>query len=511
MPLIKETILQNDPSEAESGVNKPETPEQNKDNKSLCLDDHSPVNQPEAHLVTGRSETDEVSELSTAHEIVINQDFYVEKNILSPNSLEGSFVETMYNAFWDHLKEQLLTTPPDFTCVLELLKEVKEILLSLLLPRQNRLRNEIEKVLDMDFLKQEAKHGALDVPYLSNYILRLMNLLCAPIRDEAVQKLDCITDPVQLLRGIFHVLGLMKMDMANYTIQSLRPYLQEQSVQYERAKFQELLDNQPNLLDYTKKWLTKAVRDLTKPYPSSLDSPSTSSSLGCLSTNYEVDNSELPTPTVVLYQGYLNLLLWDNESEEFPETLLMDRVRLQDIEAQLQQLTIVASVLLVARSISGKVLFSLPEFLEKLKCITKALMKDFNSKPQEVMLNVSEQVYQKIHQSLKNMRLTPLSRENIASLKAQLRNIAKKDNCIRTIFDQRIRLFLKCSLIHGMQEALLHFPGGLLRIEGELAELGWKFVSLMRHNQRVFSPYYTEILKHIIPPAQAQETKVKPI
>lgn len=42
-------------------------------------------------------------------------------------SLEGRFMETMYNAFWDHLKEQLLSTPPDFTCALELLKEVKEV------------------------------------------------------------------------------------------------------------------------------------------------------------------------------------------------------------------------------------------------------------------------------------------------------------------------------------------------------------------------------------------------
>ncbi|KAF3813035.1 hypothetical protein GH733_018978 [Mirounga leonina] len=93
--------------------------------------------------------------------------------------MEGRFMETMYNAFWDHLKEQLLSTPPDFTCALELLKEVKE----------NRLRNEIAEALDMDLLKQEAEHGALDVPHLSNYILNLMTLLCAPVRDEAVQKL----------------------------------------------------------------------------------------------------------------------------------------------------------------------------------------------------------------------------------------------------------------------------------------------------------------------------------
>lgn len=33
----------------------------------------------------------------------------------------------MHNAFWDHLKEQLSATPPDFSCALELLKEIKEV------------------------------------------------------------------------------------------------------------------------------------------------------------------------------------------------------------------------------------------------------------------------------------------------------------------------------------------------------------------------------------------------
>lgn len=46
-------------------------------------------------------------------------------------------------------------------------------------------------------------------------------------------------------REIFSVLGLMKTDMVNFTIQSLRPHLLQQAVQYERAKFQQILDQQP--------------------------------------------------------------------------------------------------------------------------------------------------------------------------------------------------------------------------------------------------------------------------
>uniref|UniRef100_A0A8C5JZ72 T-complex 11 n=1 Tax=Jaculus jaculus TaxID=51337 RepID=A0A8C5JZ72_JACJA len=189
---------------------------------------------------------------------VSKRDSHVDEKILRPSSLEGKVKETMHNDLWDHLKEQLSAVPPDFSCALELLKEIKEILLSLLLPRQNRLRSEIEEALDMDFLKQQADSGDLNVSYLSKYILNMMVLLCAPVRDEAVQKLENISDPVRLLRGIFQVLGLMKMDMVNYTIQSLQPHPQEHSIQYERAKFQERLHKEPSLLNHTTKWLTQA-------------------------------------------------------------------------------------------------------------------------------------------------------------------------------------------------------------------------------------------------------------
>ena len=52
----------------------------------------------------------------------------------------------------------------------------------------------------MDLLKQETEHGALNVLHISSYILNMMALLCMPLRDEAVQKLESIKEPVELLR-----------------------------------------------------------------------------------------------------------------------------------------------------------------------------------------------------------------------------------------------------------------------------------------------------------------------
>lgn len=164
------------------------------------------------------------------------------------------------------------------------------------------------------------------------------------------------------------------------------------------------------LLDHTTKWLAQAVADLTTLPPTCPDTPD-SSSVSCTSLNEAANSPEPLSPAMVLSQGFLNLLLWDPENEEFPEvglcgalpccfvfrtstrtllltacpsllpqTVLMDRTRLQELESQLHQLTILASVLLVASSFSGSVLFGSPQFVDKLKRITKALMEEFNSK-----------------------------------------------------------------------------------------------------------------------------------
>ncbi|MXQ85510.1 hypothetical protein E5288_WYG011247 [Bos mutus] len=496
MTDVEENVPVKDPGDAESRPCKPESSGPTREDKSSLRDHPSRL----------RNTVNDASKLSS--EIGMNRDFRMEEKVLPPGSLEGRIRETMHDAFWDHLKERLSATPPDFSCALELLKEIKEILLSLLLPRQNRLRSEIEEALDMDLLTQEAEHGALNVPHLSKYILNMMTLLCAPVRDEAVQKLENISDPVWLLRGIFQVLGLMKMDMVNYTIQSLQPQLQEHSIQYERAKFQDLLNKQPSLLDHTARWLTRAAAQLSAPPPSGPDAADAASS-PCSSPGEAASSPEPLSPTMVLSQGFLNLLLWDPEDDEFPETLLTDRARLQELEAQLRQLTILASVLLVSSSFSGSVLFGSPQFVDKLKRVTRALLEEFKSRPEEeAMLTVSEQVAQEIHQSLKNMGLAALSSDNTASLIGQLQDVARKENCVRSVIDQRIHLFLKCCLVLGVQRSLLDLPGGLTLIEAELAELGQKFVSLTHHNQQVFGPYYTEILKSLLPPAQVLETEV---
>lgn len=137
-----------------------------------------------------------------------------------------------------------------------------------------------------------------------------------------------------------------------------------------------------DLLDWTTKWLTKFKFSWLSQL---LQHGPFISTLG-------VDNPQLPISTMVLYQGYLDLLLWDLGSKEFPEvgtyvrifpfvlysipllntlliacfslphqTLLMNRIWLWDMDSQLKPVNHLASVLLLFGSFSGHVLFNSTE------------------------------------------------------------------------------------------------------------------------------------------------------
>ncbi|KAM7169135.1 LOW QUALITY PROTEIN: T-complex protein 11 homolog [Macrochelys suwanniensis] len=450
----------------------------------------------------------EVSKMTIAHEIVVNREFKLQEVNFSPNSLESRVKETLHKAFWDSLKEQLSASPPDYTHVIQLLQEIKENILSLLLPRHSRLRNQIEEALDMELIRQEAEHGALDIPNLTMYILGTMAMLCAPVRDEEVQRLRGVTDPVQLLREIFQVLDLMKMDMVNFTIQSLRPHLQDHSVQYEQKKFQELLAKLPNSLDHTTEWLHKAAAEVSASSLSSPSHPEVHGSPAPLSLGAVSRSSATASPMSVLNQGYMNLLRWEPRIEKYPETLLMDQVRLQEIQLQVNQLTIIAAVLLVSSSVCGSTLFSSPGFVDRLKRVTKALLEGLpHTRFQAALLDISNQVHQEVSESLLQLGYPAFTSDKSASLKGQIRSIAEEDNAVRSVIEQRIHSFLSLHLSPSAQNSR-SLPKGLAPIQEELLEVGHRFGSVIHHNRQVYGPYYLAILKKVLLPEAEPEAGI---
>uniref|UniRef100_A0A8B9TLN9 T-complex protein 11-like protein 1 n=1 Tax=Anas platyrhynchos TaxID=8839 RepID=A0A8B9TLN9_ANAPL len=446
--------------------------------------------------------SDEMYKLTLAHEIVLNGDFKLQMGNFSPFRVK----ETLHKAFWDNLKEQISASPPNYTQAIQLLQEIKEALLSLLLPRHNRLQSRIEEALDMELIRQEAEHGVLDICGLTTYILDTMAMLCAPVRDEEVQGLQSLTDPAQLFRWIFRVLDLMKMDMLNFSIQSLRPHLRDHSIQYERKKFQELLDKLPSNLDHTTEWLREAAAEVSASLSES--QPHSAALQGAVG-----GSPALPSLTAVLNQGYMNLLCWDHclcthrLTGFCSQTLLMDQARLQEVRAQVNQLATTAAVLLVTSSTCGSALFGSPGFVARLKLVTKVLLEGLScTRCEEALQDISDQVLQEVSRALSQLGYPALTSDRCASLKGQIKSIADKSNTVWHVIEQRIHLFLSRFISPDGWNSQKDFPKGLDAIQEELQEVGRRFRSVIHHNRQVFGPFYLGILKKVLFPEAEPES-----
>ena len=193
------------------------------------------------------SASNTVQNMALAHEISVNQNFKFEKIEYESNSLEKQIKDTVHKAFWDSLKEDFEKDPVEYKHAFTILGEAKQGLLGLLLPNHVKLREQIDSVLDMQLIKQQMENQTFNYQDYALFIIENMSKLSAPARDAKIESLKGLTDPVEIFKGIMETLELLKLDMANYTIQQMRPYIQQQVVAYEQKKFKELLETQKGL------------------------------------------------------------------------------------------------------------------------------------------------------------------------------------------------------------------------------------------------------------------------
>ncbi|CAL9682902.1 unnamed protein product [Knipowitschia caucasica] len=247
----------------------------------------------------------DLSNLSLAHEIIVNPKFHFEAKSPPKDSLYRLVKDNIHKAFWDILEAELNDDPPEYGQAIKLLEEIRETMLSFLHPgaRANRMSSQIMEVLDIDLIRQQADNDVIDIQGLATYIINMMGKLCAPSRDEEIKKLrENTANIVTLFREIFRVLDLMKADMINVKIDIIRPVLLKEGIEYERAKFQSILDKTPKGLDNTTQWIKGAINELQSVFSSS-----------------EGKQSAVPGPFQVLNTAFLHVLTWDYSKNTLPE------------------------------------------------------------------------------------------------------------------------------------------------------------------------------------------------
>ncbi|TWW76272.1 T-complex protein 11-like protein 1 [Takifugu flavidus] len=503
----------------------------------------------------------DVTNMALAHEILVNREFKLKPTELPEGCLERRVKEMMHKTFWECLEAQLKEDPPTYGHVIKLVAEIKEarqrwggggggggqghvdcsssltffhlwsdMLLSFLPANHSRLGSRIEEALDLPLIQQQAENGVLDIGELSQFIIWTMGSLCAPCRDEDIKRLKEITDVVPLLREIFSVLDLMKMDMANFAVSYVRPHLMKQSVEYERSKFQEFLDRHPSLpsiltiphhthlyrpltpcpplllsvplvaifflanlyfhledaLDYTEKWLKDTVTWLREARAEGSGGASAGSP------------SHLPIN--VHNQAYLRLLLWDHVSDPFPETVLMDQVRFQQMQQELEPLVLLSSVLLIAYTNTGEAVSGLPKLMDTLKNTVSVLLADMHTpyfSLEEALATIGEKLCVELSVCLSQHGYPPFSAEQKSNLKGQISATVQPDNKVRKLMESRIQSYFLAALESSQHQSPPPLPGGLLPVSRELKELAIHFSRLVNFNKLVYSPFYRKILNKL--------------
>ncbi|KPP69783.1 T-complex protein 11-like protein 2-like [Scleropages formosus] len=441
----------------------------------------------------------DLSNLSLAHEIIVNPNFHFEQPNPPQNSFEKRVKDILHKAFWDCLESDLNDVPPEYENAIKLLEEIREILLSFLNPGANRMRTQIMEVLDIDLIRQQAENDAVDIQGLAGYIITVMGKLCAPVRDDEVKKLkENSGNIVSMFKEIFRVLDLMKMDMVNFTIQSFRPELQKQSVEYERAKFQSIVERIPNALDHTTDWIKASLEEVMVSMPSARQSCSS-----------EKGVRALPSPMLVLNTAYIRLLSGNNHKSVFPETLMTDEARFRELQHHLQLLQMVASVLLIVYSAIGEPISDLPVLAERLKKMTSILLEGMHNSDfdlPEALHNVGTQICCELNKSLTERNYPALPPNVQITLKGQISSIIQENNPIRTLVEGRVQQYLRSFLtLPNSHHTLPSMLGSLSLIQPELCALGASFVGLVNFNKQVYSPFYMGILKGLLFSDKPQE------
>uniref|UniRef100_A0A1B6DRJ1 T-complex protein 11-like protein 1 n=1 Tax=Clastoptera arizonana TaxID=38151 RepID=A0A1B6DRJ1_9HEMI len=415
-----------------------------------------------------------MANMALIHEIAVDGGFEFEKVEPSENSLHKRVKDSLHKAFWDILESQLAEDPPNYKQALVLLAEIKENLLSLLLPHNIRFKENICEVLDMELIEQQVENNVLDFQYYANYVISVMQKICSPARDEKILQLKQEQNVISVFKGVLETLELMRLDMANFTIEAYKPYLIANSIDYEKNKFKEFLSIQPDSLEVTKGWLMRHV------------TPSTP-----LNTMDEV--------RTVIGRAYLELLTWNDENP-FPETLIMDRARYLDMRNECLRLTIAATVLLLVVS-NVPQLQTNQQFKVNLKQHILLIISKITSlqDAENLLPNITAQAITDCNKEIS----TPLSDETGKLLDSLIHQITSPEHKIRQLVFQRISDFLYTTITSTSKQPV-QIPPGLTSLQQELSALVRKYHHLVSYNREVFGEYYANILQSTISTTKTQ-------
>ncbi|KAJ2434661.1 hypothetical protein IWW41_001343 [Coemansia sp. RSA 2522] len=168
------------------------------------------------------------------------------------------------------------------------------------IPPSNPMRKLLDTEFDTQWIESQHENHVLDVPSKLRLVLRVIRSVCAPMRDEAVDKL------VEQLQA----------DVLNYQLDAVvRPWLRKHAVAYEREKMAHMLESQD--VELTTAWMQNAA------------------------TRVHAEQPLLPRGDFakqVFREAFLDLCFAPTavEVQNVPITLALDQARIQELQNEIQ-------------------------------------------------------------------------------------------------------------------------------------------------------------------------------
>jgi hypothetical protein len=345
-----------------------------------------------------------------------------------------------------------------------------------MVPEKSKLRLELSEALDTDLIEQQIEKNVFDVKGCLDYVTSKMLQLCAPVRDSAIKAIQTETDLVIIFQKILDVLEDMKLDLMNYQLQSIKPLVKHQAVEYEQKKFAESLEKNEITLAKTTTWLEKYAELLKESSfsrnPENIDHPD-------LKVSYEK----------VYHDAFLGLLFSTSRLElsEIPETFYLDIERLLFMQNEAQALTIVASVTMLLKNI-----------VPALRSNSKAMMeikKDLLS-----LLEAPDTSFENIalHLIEKSKTVTTITPDQETMIRNMVEKTVSFNDGIFSLISRRMQTIIRHQMEKSTfkQESLASY--GLDTIASELENLSRRIYLLVKHNKEVYVNHYDSILNLFI-------------
>jgi len=404
-----------------------------------------------------------------AHELILDPEFELKPD---KNSLEAQVKLMARRAFFDQARQFLASSKFDWA--IEVLADMKQQLIEMV-PASSPARKEIDGVIDLDLIKQQAENGKLDLQKYLQAIGHFMAMFCAPVRDASIRALSNVIDIPKAMETILDILDDMKLDLANFRLRNLRPHLMQQAVEYERGKFQRAYDSKSISIKKTEQWLQSGARAVKE-----------------IASQRNPQNIDIPENRVrfetVYFDALLSLVFSADpiRRDSVAETLLMDVERLVQFQNEAQAVTIVSALIMLTRN-----------FFPELRDERTAAMK--MKKNLFILLKDSETSIDHLANYIISLANDILARSNRSVTEEQMhlvRNMVNKTLSFKdTVFlllNRRIRDSVRVQLVSGRFRR--DSNNGLEFVQEEMEALSHKIFIMARHNRDVYAPWYDKII-----------------